>query len=955
MLLALLILQTAPAEPRPIAPIPAPGVVDGWAATVAGQAFDYHSARPEVRTSLLVRSLDSTTGARWRTAPAKGDAAGAGFAFLAAMDVADPGQTPVEFHLLVNGRHRLRIPQPTDTADWSINGESGVRLSFHRLMVDKFGDVHGRFILALPASMIRADQPAEIEVHGTTAGRMSWFILYLSSMAPSVTVAAEQALLNSPAGPRQSVRLEVWNPWAPLDFEAGFPGRADTLLRAPTGAATFRLGIEPVTRATTGRLRITAAGRLTSYAATRLEPVVPREFHLINHAHLDIGYTATQEEVLARTWAGYDSAIALAERTRSYPDEARFRYDIEGLWPLDELLERDPARAARVLSAVRRGDLSLNATYANLMMGLASARELDEMLSVGNRLRAEGLPITTAILSDVPGAPAALVPVLARAGVRWFSTGPNYQPALPMSGDRIGHTIEGLGDRPFWWESLDGRDSVLVMMAGRGYSWMHRFPAGRIRMEDAAFLTDYAARLSETGYSSPVVQLRIAFGGDNGMPDARLPDEVRRWNEVFASPRLVISTLPRMFARYEAVTPTIGRRRGDFTGYWEDGAMSTAREEVLVRRASARLEAAIAEAGRTGASLDSTAVRRAWKEILLWREHTWGADRSITEPDAPDVVAQWRWKQRRAELADSLTWALWRTAAGKPTSPPTSETRTVRNPAAPDDTPTLSRVAVGGDSLSNGLVTVRIDRRTGAIRSLRWEGRELADAARGGLAWLRYLAGRDTSRAVSAVVRSVSVERSGPANATIRLVADAPGIRSVVQTISLEAGTPQVTVEATIDKLPVREKESVHLGFAFAVPDPVVRLDPGGQLIRADADQLAAANRNLLSAASLVDVSGTRYGVTIATPDAPLWQRGGLTAEAFKRADGTEAWLTHTLPGGVMVADLMNNYWHTNFKADQEGPVSFRFVIRPHGPFDPAEASAFAALIRRRTALTRPR
>jgi alpha-mannosidase len=30
----------------------------------------------------------------------------------------------------------------------------------------------------------------------------------------------------------------------------------------------------------------------------------------------------------------------------------------------------------------------------------------------------------------------------------------------------------------------------------------------------------------------------------------------------------------------------------------------------------------------------------------------------------------------------------------------------------------------------------------------------------------------------------------------------------------------------------------------------------------------------------------------------------------------------------------MNNYWHTNYRADQEGPAAFRFVLRPHGRFD---------------------
>jgi alpha-mannosidase len=32
----------------------------------------------------------------------------------------------------------------------------------------------------------------------------------------------------------------------------------------------------------------------------------------------------------------------------------------------------------------------------------------------------------------------------------------------------------------------------------------------------------------------------------------------------------------------------------------------------------------------------------------------------------------------------------------------------------------------------------------------------------------------------------------------------------------------------------------------------------------------------------------------------------------------------------------MNNYWHTNYKADQAGPMTFRFRVRPHGAFDAA-------------------
>ena len=38
----------------------------------------------------------------------------------------------------------------------------------------------------------------------------------------------------------------------------------------------------------------------------------------------------------------------------------------------------------------------------------------------------------------------------------------------------------------------------------------------------------------------------------------------------------------------------------------------------------------------------------------------------------------------------------------------------------------------------------------------------------------------------------------------------------------------------------------------------------------------------------------------------------------------------------------MNNHWGTNYRAYQEGPTVFRFVVRAHRQADPAEASRFA-------------
>jgi hypothetical protein len=38
---------------------------------------------------------------------------------------------------------------------------------------------------------------------------------------------------------------------------------------------------------------------------------------------------------------------------------------------------------------------------------------------------------------------------------------------------------------------------------------------------------------------------------------------------------------------------------------------------------------------------------------------------------------------------------------------------------------------------------------------------------------------------------------------------------------------------------------------------------------------------------------------------------------------------------------VMNNYWETNYKADQEGRTVFRYALRPHRGYDPVAAQRF--------------
>jgi hypothetical protein len=162
--------------------------------------------------------------------------------------------------------------------------------------------------------------------------------------------------------------------------------------------------------------------------------------------------------------------------------------------------------------------------------------------------------------------------------------------------------------------------------------------------------------------------------------------------------------------------------------------------------------------------------------------------------------------------------------------------------------------------------------------------------------------------------------------------------------VSLSAGADGVDIETIIDKTLVREKESAHLVFPLNVAGGVVRADLGEAVVAFEKDQLAGSCKDFVGVTSAIDVSNDQTGVAVASSDAPLFELGAMTDE--RSVNGRpRAWRKQIAPGTDVFAYLLNNYWHTNYKADQGGQVTFRFHIRPHGPFDPAELRRAGATV----------
>ena len=642
--------------------------LQGFVAPVSGETIVYPWAYPGQTKTLLSRATTGRMTVVWTGEPVPPGAPGDAVTYLWHAGTAS-GSGAHAFTFAINGTPvaTFRSGRSADDRAWSLAGEGGAALSFRATRIGTFNELFGFMWITAPRSLFGTGAP-QFSVTGEAADSRDYYLGPEEPVRTFVRARPEEAVF---ASGERAVRVEISSTRdpEPVRIEAGGapivseaqPGY--TSLLVPAGPNAER----PLT------VSITVGADAAVAQALELKAVKPRVLHLLPHSHVDIGYSDPQPDVERKQWKNLRDAVELARATASYPPEARFKWNVEGLWSVESYLKQARAEDCEAfLAAVRGGAVSVQANDTNVLTGLATPEELRRWTSGARRLReAYGLqPGTTAMHSDIPGLSWTSVAALAEAGVRYFSSGPNYVPGLPDGGDWIGATLKALGDKPFWWASPSGEERLLFWMAGRGYSWFHGLNMGRMTDRNRDEVLQYVKALADAGYPYDMVQVRYTIGGDNGPVDQALPDAVKSWNEQFASPRLVINTADAMFAEFEqkhgAQLPVWS---GDMTPYWEDGALSSAAEETLARAAARRIaQAETLWALRQPDAFPAADADEAWRNLILWHEHTWGAADSISQPDRPDVVAQWVYKRAFALDAGKRSLALLEGAAPAPGS-----------------------------------------------------------------------------------------------------------------------------------------------------------------------------------------------------------------------------------------------------------------------------------------------
>jgi hypothetical protein len=976
-----------------------PTLRSGYASSLGGGIIFYHSVNAHAHGALIARTTDGAQYVEWESEPAprrlpKG---GMAFAWLAALS----GSKGVHgFDAYVNGKRMFRFSTLADSTHktWRESGPDGSALTFCATEADRFGDLFGYMFLVLPSSFITPGMPLKIRVTGEAAGSQAWFMIFEHRLKETAWIRPLPALVRTRDGEMQPVSVDIEH--------YGNSGKADITIEGGEklsgllgwGLSSFMVRSHPVNAAAMHRVKVVSGNAVLADTLIPMLPVQKRTLYLLPHSHTDIGYSAYQAVVEKNHMRYIDEGIDIAERTAGYPEGDRFKWNIEVMWPLESYIASASAeKKARLARAIANGWIGLNGLYSNVLTGLCRPEELFHITDFARKSATRfGVPVRAAMISDIPAYSSSIVPALGRAGIRYLSSGPNYVPSLPDGGDRIGFALKTWGDRPFYWVSASGQDSVLFWMAGRGYSWFHGLNMGELGGAQSSEIFDYVSELDSRNYPYDMVQVRYTVGGDNGPPDPRLPDVIRAWNEEYVYPRFAIATTEEIFEKFERkYGSSLPVRTGDLTPYWEDGAASTARELGENRQTAEDIsQTETLYALLDPASYAPDAVYAVWRGVHLFDEHTWGASNSISEPDSPDVKAQWEYKRaflRTAErgektlrsavvkpfprgpvgAVDIVNTSSWpRTdlvllpknislaglrasdGGGRPVPAQrvsSGETALLVKDVPPfgclrirfeqgEPFPPSSEASVSGTTLRTGALEATVNPAAGVISRITSGGDNLVDSTGGaGLNQFFYVAGRDPHRASSDTHVSVRVTDNGPLVASISITSTPPGGRMLTRTVRMGGGIRRLDIVDTLWKSRVREKESVHFGFPFHIPGATTRIGNAFRIVRPDSDQLPGSCRDYFCAQHWVDVSNDSTGVLIAVPDAPLVETGTMTDETQNRG-GVRSWKEEAGGGSRLYSYVMNNYWHTNYKADQEGETVFRYSLTPHAAFDPAAA-----------------
>ena len=753
---------------------------------------------------------------------------------------------------------------------------------------------------------------------------------------PKLKQIVELAVRFSPGAQERTAEVKIGDQTSSVQLKPGL-----------LGSAKSEILVDEVAKPADVQVTI-GSGSQTKTASCKLEPTRHWKIYLQPSTHVDIGFTDHQDKCAERHNDNTSLALDLCE---THPS---FKWNTEVAWVEDNYLSMMPDnRKEQFLRLAKKGRIGCDAIYGNMLTGICSHESFIRDLYYAHSVAKQyGIPYDIAMSSDVPTQVWTLPTILAGAGIKYFSAGLNIT---------RGNSVEFYDKSPFYWQGPDG-SKVLAWFALR-YRW-----AGRLGLTDDVekakpLVQSYLKSFERPDYPYDAV---LGFGGygDNRALEAKFADVVDAWNAKYAYPKVILCRGPEFFEYLEASfkdkIPTIS---GDGGVYWEDGAGSSAIETSLVRQAKEKLASAEKLFILTGAEYPKADFDLAWKNAILYDEHTWGASTAVRDPSNPQTIYQWQVKSQFAYDAAKAADALVQKGLDALASSGEPGSVVVFNPLSwavsgpvsmdgqqfwADDVPPLgcrtyatpypSKGEGWGGGLENAYYRIRSDPATGAIKSLydKQLERELADPSSPyGLNQYLYVKGQGKDERPVTGITDVTIEKIGNSMLISSLAYRTPKWTTEV---ILYDKIKRIDFINTINKDETFEKEAGYFAFPFALKKPEFYVELPDGVVRPKKDMLDGGCMQWYCLQDFVAAADDQAAVVWTAIDSPLVTLGDINRETFKSPLPIE--------NGHLYAYVFNNYWFTNYKAGQGGKLTFRFSLTSMPKYDPVAASRFGQSVR---------
>lgn len=317
-----------------------------------------------------------------------------------------------------------------------------------------------------------------------------------------------------------------------------------------------------------------------------------KELIIVDKTHLDLGFTDTAENVRRRYLTSFiPAAIDTAEKVNDGA-EKKFVWTT-GAWLIKEAFESGGELSRRTEKALKDGNIAAHAFPFTTHTELMDCDLLEYGLSIIDRIdKVSGRKTIAAKMTDVPGHTAAVVPMLAKHGIKLLHIGTNTAAARP--------DVPNL----FLWK-FGGAEVVVIY--SDGYGGMFSSP-----LTDKILYLDNAA--DNYGVRKPSAILRRFRRFQKQYPDYTI--RAGRLDDIAENLWAVRDKLP-------VITDEIGDT-------WIHGAASDPYKTAALRTLNRLKQKWLAQGDIVR---DSDAYRKFSDALLCITEHTWGGDMKVTLED----------------------------------------------------------------------------------------------------------------------------------------------------------------------------------------------------------------------------------------------------------------------------------------------------------------------------------